>query len=60
MLFAFYFALNSSVVYFAYFLRIKSCPFLIVKSPVKRLYVFNTDEVDKGITNIAVVEKVYW
>jgi len=60
MLFTFYFALNSGIVYFAYFLRIESSPFLIVKTLIKLLNCFYVNKVNKCITNVAVIEKVYW
>ncbi len=59
MFFAFHSALNSSVVYFANFLRVKSCPFLVVKTPIKGLNILNVNKIDKSIANVTVVKKIY-
>lgn len=51
-------ALNSSIVNFANLLRIKSSPFLIIEGLVKSFYVLNVDKVDKGVSNIAIIEEI--
>lgn len=59
MFLAFNLTLYSSIVDFADFLRIKPCPFLIVKGPVKCLNVFNVYKINKSISYVAVVKEVY-
>ena len=59
MFLAFYPTLNSGIVNFADFLRIESSPFLVVKSLIKLLNIFNVNKIDKSIPNIAVVEEIY-
>lgn len=54
------FTLYSSIVDLAYFLRVKSGPFLIIEGFVKCFYVLHAHKIDESITNIAFVEKIYW
>ena len=60
MLFALYSALDSRIVDFADFLRVKARPFLIIERLVEPFDVFHAHEIDERITNVAVVEKVHW
>lgn len=52
--------LYSCIVYLAYFLRVKSGPFLIIESSVKSLYVFHVGKVNEGIANVAFVKEINW
>jgi hypothetical protein len=56
--FAFNFSLNPCVVNFAYFLRVESRPFLVVERLVEALDVLHIDEVDEGVSHVALVEEV--
>ncbi len=53
------FTLDSGIVDFADLLRIEPGPFLIIERPIERLYVFQFNEIDEGIADIAFVEEVY-
>lgn len=60
MLFTFNSTLNSCIVYFTNFFRIKSGPFLIVKTFVEILNILQINKINKSITNITVIEKINW
>ena len=60
MFLALNFTLYSSIVDFAYFLRVKPRPFLIVKSLIKRFNIFHANKVNEGVSHVAVIKEIDW
>lgn len=52
------FTLNPCIVYLTDLFRIEPSPFLIIESLIEKLNVFQINEVDKGVTYIALIKEI--